>query len=185
LLALKCACFCNLFCGFVDLIIARSCATNAVGVLCQLKFRLPSKMPSCQVECREIEGIWQNPGLALITNLLSLIEKGSINIILLFSCFLGFCQCPLFFLSIFPGNFLLQSLCYNFLAIDNIPFSELPRIERNSGGFRTFNNLVKIQFTDKIDSIFVILVKFRSYIHFPIHSYVFNLPAIAVRSNTS
>ena len=65
------------------------------------------------------------------------------------------------------------------------PYSELPRIERNSGGFRTFNNLVKIQFTDKIDSIFVILVKFRSYIHFPVHSYVFNTPAIAVTSSST
>ena len=32
LLALKCAYFCNLFLWFVDVIIARSCATNAVGL---------------------------------------------------------------------------------------------------------------------------------------------------------
>ena len=76
----------------------------------------------------------------------------------------------------------LQSVNYLLFII---PFSELPRIERNSGGFRTFNNLVKIQFTDKIDSIFVILVKFRSYIHFPVHSYVFNTPAIAVTSSST
>ena len=44
---------------------------------------------------------------------------------------------------------------------------------------------MKIQFTDKIDSIFVILVKFRSYIDIPIHLYCFNLPAIAVTSSST
>ena len=90
-------------------------------------------------------------------------------------------------------TFIIHSLLYdqfNYFKCDGtiiavIPYSELPRIERNSGGFRTFNNLVKIQFTDKIDSIFVILVKFRSYIHFPVHSYVFNTPAIAVTSSST
>ena len=68
----------------------------------------------------------------------------------------------------------------------SIPLSELPRIEVNLGGFRTFNNLVKIQFTDKIDSIiFVIVVRFYIYIDFLIWLYCFNLPVITITSSTT
>ena len=41
----------------------------------------------------------------------------------------------------------------------NIPLSEFTGIPVITGGFRKLNNLVKIQFLDKIDGIFVIDLK--------------------------
>ena len=66
----------------------------------------------------------------------------------------------------------------------NIPLSEFTGIPVITGGFRKLNNLVKIQFLDKIDSIFVIDLKFWEFIVLPIYLYSFNLPSIAIISGT-
>ena len=66
----------------------------------------------------------------------------------------------------------------------NIPLSEFTGIPVITGGFRKLNNLVKIQFLDKIDSIFVIDLKFWEFIVLPIYLYSFNLPSIAITNGT-
>ena len=53
---------------------------------------------------------------------------------------------------------------------------------RTFGGFQKLNNLIKIQFSDKMDSIFVILVKYRIYIDFPIHFYCIASTRLVLRA---